>query len=285
MGGKISHSNSLTSLAGWKNPAILRHRSLLPTVCTCRKSHLIQKYSDPETISSLSQLVCTSNEKLKSQRCILWIVIKPFKTETLTKVAMWRKCGTSPDPQTSFALLNATFDPLSGLKKIKIKNTDFNQRRCESENDDPSCGGKDVCVVFICTRTYTKCKSGRTRDQVVVASRRWGYFSRVLNSDWPGKRRHKNTSTKLPSLSYSFWVTSVAPSPFLHGTKLRSKWQQTWASILSDRGWDLMLTDGFFDCGGTRHDKQLLLLINLFDWLTDAQLLWMLLHSLVFQEH
>lgn len=44
--------------------------------CACRESHLIQKYSDPETISSLSQLACTSNEKLKSQRCILWIVRK-----------------------------------------------------------------------------------------------------------------------------------------------------------------------------------------------------------------
>lgn len=38
-----------------------------------------------------------------------------------------------------------------------------------------------VCVhvfaVCICTKTYTKLKSGRTRDQVVVVWRRWRYFS------------------------------------------------------------------------------------------------------------
>lgn len=138
---------------------------------------------------------------------------------------MGRKRGTFLDSQTSFALLNVTFEPSSGKK---------------NPNTEMICGDmkvrmvilqqEDVCVhafvVFICTRTYTKCKPGRTRDQVVVVvvMKRWRYFRdcgcevRLIRK----KMKHTHTQKKTFSSFSLFRLHSgrVSHLLFRHRTKL-----------------------------------------------------------------
>lgn len=120
---------------------------------------------------------------------------------------MGRKRGTFLDSQTSFALLNVTFEPSSGKKNPNTEMIcgDMKVRMVIPQREDV-CVCVHGFVVFICTRTYTKCKPGRTRDQVVVVvvvMRRWRYFRHCGSCEVKLIRKKKRNKKKTNQKTFS----------------------------------------------------------------------------------